>query len=56
LFSRNRLNVAVSRAQVVATVVGSPRLLDAPARTPEQMLLVNTLCRLAEVAEVEAVT
>jgi hypothetical protein len=56
LFSRNRLNVAVSRARVVATVVGSPRLLDAVCRTPEQMRLVNTLCRLAEVAEVQAVS
>jgi uncharacterized protein len=48
LFSRNRLNVAISRARVVATVVASPRLLDAPCRTPAQMRLVNTLCRLVE--------
>ena len=48
LFSRNRLNVAISRARAVATVVASPRLLDAPCRTPAQMRLVNTLCRLVE--------
>jgi uncharacterized protein len=48
LFSRNRLNVAISRAQCVATVVASPRLLDTPCRTADQMRLVNVLCRLDE--------
>jgi uncharacterized protein len=50
LYSRNRLNVAVSRARAVAVVVASPRLLDANCRTPEQMRLVNALCRLVEEA------
>lgn len=50
LFSRNRLNVAISRAQCVATVVASQRLLDTPCRTVDQMRLVNVLCRLAEYA------
>ena len=48
LYSRNRLNVAVSRARAVAIVVASPRLLEANCRTPEQMRLVNALCQLAE--------
>jgi superfamily I DNA and/or RNA helicase len=48
LFSRNRLNVAISRAQSLAYLVCSPRLLDARATTVEDMRLVNTLCRLAE--------
>lgn len=52
LFSRNRLNVAVSRAQCIATVVASPRLLDALCRTPEQMRLVNALCRFVELCTV----
>ena len=47
LFSRNRLNVAISRARCIATVVASPRLLDAACRTADQMRLVNSLCRLA---------
>jgi predicted RecB family nuclease len=53
LFSRNRLNVAISRAQSLAYLVCSPRLLDARATNVEDMRLVNSLCRLAEVARVE---
>jgi uncharacterized protein len=54
LFSRNRLNVAISRARCLAVVVASPRLLEAPCRTIEQMRLVNTLCRVWEYAEAGA--
>lgn len=48
LFSRNRLNVAISRARCLATVVYSPRLLDAPARSVDEMRLINALCLLVE--------
>jgi uncharacterized protein len=51
LLSRNRLNVAISRAQCLAILVCSPRLLEARCRTIEEMQLVNALCRLVEVAE-----
>ena len=51
LFSRNRLNVAVSRAMCLAFVVASPRLLESRARTIEQMRLINALCRFVEMAE-----
>lgn len=51
LFSRNRLNVAVSRARAMSIVVGSPTLLSARCRTPEQMMLVNGLCRYVELAD-----
>ncbi len=44
LYSRNRLNVAISRAQCLAVVVASPRLLEAVCNRIEQMKLVNTLC------------
>ncbi len=50
LFSRNRLNVAVSRAQALAVVVCSPRLLSARCSTVEDMQLVNMLCRFADEA------
>jgi uncharacterized protein len=51
LFSRNRLNVAISRAQCLAYLVASPRLLEASCRTVEQMRLANALCRFVEIAE-----
>ena len=51
LFSRNRLNVAMSRAKCLAYLVASPRLLDANCRTIEQMRLANALCRLVEDAD-----
>ena len=50
LFSRNRLNVAVSRAMCLACIVASPRLLESRARTIEQMRLINALCRFVEIA------
>jgi predicted RecB family nuclease len=50
LFSRNRLNVATSRARCVAVVVASPALLSVRARTPKQMRLANALCQFAELS------
>jgi uncharacterized protein len=44
LYSRNRLNVAVSRAKSLAIIVASPLLLEATCGKVEQMALVNTLC------------
>jgi len=44
LYSRNRLNVAVSRARCLAVVFANPRLLEIACSTIEQMKLVNTLC------------
>jgi len=51
LFSRNRLNVAISRARCLAVLACSPELLVARCRSAEQMRLVSALCRLVEVAE-----
>ena len=47
----DRLNVAVSRAQCLAILVCSPRLLEARCQSIEEMQLVNALCRLVEYAE-----
>jgi uncharacterized protein len=51
LYSRNRLNVATSRAKCVAVVVATPALLTVAARTPEQMRLANALCQFALIAQ-----
>ena len=48
LFSLNRINVAVSRAQASAVMFASPLLLETPCRTVEEMALVNVLCMLRE--------
>jgi predicted RecB family nuclease len=51
LLSRNRLNVAISRARCLAYLVCSPRLLEVNCRTIPQMKLANALCRFVELAE-----
>jgi uncharacterized protein len=50
LYSRNRLNVATSRARCVAVVVASPQLLRVRARTVDEMRLANALCLYSELA------
>jgi predicted RecB family nuclease len=50
LLSRNRLNVAISRARCLAYLVASPRLLEVNCRTIPQMRLANALCRFVELA------
>jgi uncharacterized protein len=54
LFSRNRLNVAVSRAMCLTVVVASPRLLESRARTIDQIRLINALCRFVDLADAQA--
>jgi uncharacterized protein len=50
LYSRNRLNVATSRARAIAIIVGSPQLFQPDCHTPRQMQLANALCRYQELA------
>jgi uncharacterized protein len=50
LYSSNRFNVAVSRARCASMVVCSSSLLHARCQTPEQMRLVNALCRYRQMA------
>jgi uncharacterized protein len=46
LFSKNRLNVAISRAQILAIVVASPRLARTKCARLAQIELVNLFCRV----------
>jgi uncharacterized protein len=50
LFSRNRLNVAVSRARCLAYLVCTESLLNSRARTIEEMRLIGTLSAFVEYA------
>ena len=50
IFNKNRLNVAISRAQVLAIIVAAPNLANAKCKTIEQMELVNLFCRVAELS------
>lgn len=50
LFDPHRLDVAVSRAQCLAVVVGEPRLATAACRSVAEMKLVDRMCRLVQVA------
>jgi len=50
LFSRNRLNVAISRAQCLAYLVCTEELLNSRAKTVDDMLLIATLCSFVEYA------
>ena len=45
-FNRNRLNVAVSRAQNVAIILFNPNLLLASANSIHEMKLMNNFCKL----------
>ncbi|GAC1414961.1 MAG: TM0106 family RecB-like putative nuclease [Candidatus Velthaea sp.] len=48
LFSRNRLNVAISRAGTLAVLVSSPQLLTLRATTVEDLKLVNAVASFRE--------
>lgn len=51
LYSANRLNVAISRAQCLAILVASPSIFEAECKTPRQMKLANAFCRYLELSK-----
>jgi predicted RecB family nuclease len=51
LFSKNRLNVAISRARCLAYLICTEQLLDTRARSVEEMTLISALCSFVEGAE-----
>jgi superfamily I DNA and/or RNA helicase len=55
LFSRNRLNVAVSRARCLAFLVCTEELLNSRARTIDEMRLIGTLSSFVEFATANVV-
>lgn len=46
ILDQNRMNVAISRAQVLAVVVGDPRIALTPAGSIDGMRRLNLYCRL----------
>lgn len=54
LYSKNRLNVAISRAKCLALFIANPALMAIRCSTPEEMALVNTLCWIQEVGKCDA--
>jgi uncharacterized protein len=47
ILDQNRLNVALSRARILAVVVGDPRIASTPCHTIDSMRRVNLYCRLS---------
>jgi uncharacterized protein len=46
IFDRNRLNVALSRSQLISIVIFNPRLLDTYPTSKEQLILLNNFCKI----------
>lgn len=46
ILDRNRINVAVSRAQCMAVIVADPRIAASPVNSIEAMKLINLFCKL----------
>ncbi len=50
ILDRNRINVAISRAQCLAVVVADPRITVATPGSLDEMILLNLFCKLADAA------
>jgi len=48
ILDRNRVNVAISRAQCLAVVVADPRIAGTAPGSLDEMLLINLFCKLAD--------
>ena len=48
ILDRNRINVAISRAQCLAVVVADPRIASAAAGSISEMSLINLFCKLVK--------
>jgi uncharacterized protein len=48
ILDRNRINVAISRAQCLAVVVADPRIESAIPSSLDEMMVINLFCKLAD--------
>jgi len=46
ILDRNRINVAISRAQCLSIVVADPRIASADATSIAEMMLLNVFCKV----------
>lgn len=46
ILDRNRVNVAISRAQCLAVVVADPRIAGTTPSSLDEMVLINLFCKL----------
>ncbi len=51
ILDRNRVNVAISRAQCLAVVVADPRIASAEAGSISEMMLLNVFCKLVDLSD-----
>jgi uncharacterized protein len=48
ILDRNRVNVAISRAQCLAVVVADPRIAATAPGSLDEMTLINLFCKLSD--------
>jgi len=48
ILDRNRINVAISRAQCLAVVVADPRIAGTTPSTLDEMMLINLFCKVLD--------
>lgn len=53
LYSPNRFNVAVSRAQIAFILVSNPLIFEADCKSPKEMKLANPYCRYIELSKIK---
>jgi uncharacterized protein len=51
ILDRNRINVAVSRAQCMAVIVADPRIASSAVGSIQEMMLINLFCKMAETCD-----
>jgi uncharacterized protein len=55
ILDRNRVNVAISRAQCLAVVVADPRIAGAIPGSIDEMMLLNLFCKLVDASQAQTI-